>query len=308
LLQNQNQHVVESPLLSITIPTYNRRPFLQQTIEALHPQIGKDVEILICDNCSPDDTWAYLGSLDSSIRLIRHETNIGAERNILACLEQARGQYVWTLCDDDLPCDDTVNQIRQAIAQFDHPSVLFLTSKWCSDPITERNQITCGSHWTLLDQNSFLERVSFWFTVASSIVVRRDSVDRSFVNRWIGSSLVPAAITLSTVGAHNQVAVPDGPLVICRGGNSGGYDALKVFTTNVHDLLNACARLGYDRSVLDKTYEENLKGVVSYVIKEWPIDADGVKNLVTSSYRYKNFYRVALPKLFGRALRRLETR
>ena len=266
------------------------------------------MEVLICDNCSTDDTWAYLSSLDGSIRLIRHETNIGPDRNMMSCLEHARGQYVWMLCDDDLPCDDTVNQIRQAIAQFDHPPMLFLTSKWCNDPMAERNQVPCGSHWTMLDRNSFLERVTFWFTVASSIVVRRDRVDHSFVNRWIGSSLVPAAITLSTVGVHNQVAVPDGPLVICRGGNSGGYGALKVFTTNVLDLLNACAPFGYDRSVLDRTYEENLKGVVSYVIEEWPIDADGVKSLVTSSYRYKNFYRVALPKLLRRALRRLETR
>lgn len=302
-------NLAASPLLlSITIPTYNRRPFLQQTLEVLLPLIAEDVEVLICDNCSTDDTWAYLNSLDAHIRLVRQESNVGPDRNMMSCLEHARGQYVWMLCDDDLPCEGTINQIRRAIAQFNRPPMLFLASKWCNDPLTERNAVVCGSHWAVLDRNSFLERIGFWFTVASSIVVRRDAVDQSFVNCWIGSSLVPAAITLSTVGVHNRVAVPDGPLVICRGGNSGGYGALKVFTANVHSLLNACVPLKYDRSVLDRTYEENLTGVVSYVIEEWPIDINGIKSLVTSSYRYESFYRVALPKLLRRMLKELRAR
>lgn len=307
MLLHDNQSAA-LPLLSVTIPTYNRRSFLQQTLGALLPQAGDDIEVLVCDNCSTDDTWEYLSSLKGTVRSIRHETNIGLDRNMISCIEHAQGQYVWILCDDDLPCKDTVSQIRQAIAQFDSPPMLFLSSKWSNDPLTELNQIAYGTNWSLLDRDSFLDRVTFWFTVASSIVVRRDCVNSSFVNRWIGSILVPAAITLSTVGIHNQVAVPDGPLVICRGGNSGGYGALKVFTTNVLDLLKACVPLGYDRAVLDRTYEENLKGVVSYVINDWPIDADGVKHLVTSSYRYRNFYRVALPKLMRRALTKLRAK
>ncbi len=55
----------EAPLLTIAIPTYNRSRYLREFLEALLPQIESagDVELLISDNASPDDTAQMLAEV-----------------------------------------------------------------------------------------------------------------------------------------------------------------------------------------------------------------------------------------------------
>src|ERR1039458_3439666 len=102
---------MESILLTIAIPTYNRVHLLRQTVELILPQLREGVELLICDNASTDGTADYLEALQPRIRHHRHPDNIGSEPNFSSCLTLSRGQYTWILCDDDLPCSNAVDNI-----------------------------------------------------------------------------------------------------------------------------------------------------------------------------------------------------
>lgn len=66
------------------------------------------VELIVSDNDSPDGTpevtarWAHaLRAQGVEARFVRNEENVGAIRNIAACIEGARGTYVWIVGDDD---------------------------------------------------------------------------------------------------------------------------------------------------------------------------------------------------------------
>ncbi len=95
------------PLVTIAIPTYNRADgFLREALASAAGQSYRNIEIIVSDNCSIDDTEGLVRSFhDPRIRYFRQDRNIGANNNFNFCLSQATGEFFLLLQDDD--CIDT---------------------------------------------------------------------------------------------------------------------------------------------------------------------------------------------------------
>ncbi len=92
------------PLVSIGIPTYNRAATgnLQSVIQRALQQSYENIEVIVSDNCSPDNTTDVVKSFDDPrLQYFRQETNIGANNNFNFCLDQAKGKYFLLFHDDD---------------------------------------------------------------------------------------------------------------------------------------------------------------------------------------------------------------
>jgi glycosyltransferase involved in cell wall biosynthesis len=93
------------PLLSICIPTYNRAGLLAQTLRHLRSVCsGDDVEVVISDNCSPDETQEVIAEFAPRFRhfgAIRQAENRGGMPNLAAAIALASGEFIYTLNDDD---------------------------------------------------------------------------------------------------------------------------------------------------------------------------------------------------------------
>ena len=102
-----------SPLLTITIPTFDRNEILAQTVAALLPQLGPDVRLVIRDNASPHPVSRTLSELtgETGVQIIRNPWNIGGNANVLRCLETCETEWLWILGDDDLPDADAVARV-----------------------------------------------------------------------------------------------------------------------------------------------------------------------------------------------------
>jgi glycosyltransferase involved in cell wall biosynthesis len=94
----------ENPLVTIAIPTYNRaNGYLTDAIRSALNQTYQNIEVLVSDNWSTDDTQRIVtGIRDERIKYHRQEKNIGFINNWNYCLHSARGEYFLLLCDDDL--------------------------------------------------------------------------------------------------------------------------------------------------------------------------------------------------------------
>ena len=105
------------PLVTIAIPTYNRANlYLRQAIESAINQAYPNLEIIISDNCSSDDTEVIVKSFrDPRIRYFRQEKNIGGNNNFNFCLKQAKGEYFLLLMDDDLIDNDFIETCMQGV-------------------------------------------------------------------------------------------------------------------------------------------------------------------------------------------------
>ena len=65
-------------LVSVCIPAYNSGRFIVRTIESILNQTYKNIEIVVVDDCSSDDTVDKVKSIkDDRIKLIVNEANLG---------------------------------------------------------------------------------------------------------------------------------------------------------------------------------------------------------------------------------------
>src|SRR5688572_24537959 len=106
------------PLVTIAIPTFNRADaYLPATLAAASGQSYANLDILVADNASVDDTAQVVSSFrDPRIRYHRHPSNVGAAANWNFCVEQGRGQYFLMLMDDDLIDHDFVETCIKRVA------------------------------------------------------------------------------------------------------------------------------------------------------------------------------------------------
>lgn len=95
---------MEKPLISIGVPIYNAEKFLYERINSLLDQTYENLEIIISDNASSDNSQKICEKFaknDIRIKYIRQKKNMGAMWNFVHVLENASGKYfTWAAADD----------------------------------------------------------------------------------------------------------------------------------------------------------------------------------------------------------------
>lgn len=98
-------NLTHSPLVTVIIPNYNHALYLPQRIESVLNQTVRNIEIIILDDCSPDNSRAIIkqyANQDSRIRVLFNEQNSGSTfKQWNKGFTLARGQYIWIAESDD---------------------------------------------------------------------------------------------------------------------------------------------------------------------------------------------------------------
>jgi glycosyltransferase involved in cell wall biosynthesis len=102
--------------VSVVVPTHNRSELLTVTLRGVLQQRDVDLEVIVVDEASTDETVAILAGLgDPRVRTIRHETPRGVSTARNRGIAEARGEWVAFTDDDDLWAPDKlVRQLRAA--------------------------------------------------------------------------------------------------------------------------------------------------------------------------------------------------
>src|ERR1035438_1370812 len=101
----------ELPLVSICIPTYNTGNYIAAAIQSVLDQTYTNLEIIITDNCSTDNTIEIINSFhDPRISYFRNDHNFGVEYNWNKSLKLAKGKYLKLLCADDIIYPDCIRE------------------------------------------------------------------------------------------------------------------------------------------------------------------------------------------------------
>ncbi|HIR25979.1 MAG TPA: glycosyltransferase [Candidatus Egerieimonas faecigallinarum] len=92
------------PFLSVIMPVYRAQEYLAESIESVLTQTFEDLELILVDDCSPDESGALCekaAARDSRVRVLHLKENQGAGRARNAGIEAARGQYLAFMDADD---------------------------------------------------------------------------------------------------------------------------------------------------------------------------------------------------------------
>lgn len=88
--------------LSVMIPNYNYGRYIGDTIESVLKQATPDLEIVVCDNASTDDSVSVVKSYtDARVRLSINPCNVGFASNLERVAALARGRRMLLLSSDD---------------------------------------------------------------------------------------------------------------------------------------------------------------------------------------------------------------
>ena len=107
-------------LFSICIPTYNRPEQLRNCLNSIaiaKKKINIDFEVCISDNCSDFNIVKIIKNFKPllNIKFNRNKKNLGFALNLLKVISIAKGEFVWTIGDDDLLTTDSIKSINHLI-------------------------------------------------------------------------------------------------------------------------------------------------------------------------------------------------
>jgi hypothetical protein len=93
---------MSAPLVSFVVPCYRLAHYLGACLDSLLSQTFGRLEVIVMDDCSPDDTASVAQShRDPRLRYVRNERNLGHLRNYNRGISLAAGKYVWLISADD---------------------------------------------------------------------------------------------------------------------------------------------------------------------------------------------------------------
>lgn len=220
--------------LSICIPTYNRADFIGSTLRSIVSQADpRVVEIVICDNASMDHTSEVVAEYRMefpSITYKRHEANLGADRNYLAVVEHANGEFCWLLGSDDWLEQGAIDAVLNTLSEVS-PDVMMHERTLMTFEMTngrpqkmlalDRGTLFDGSLANGLDDywNAAIHVGSF-FTYLSCLVVRRSSWHAVVTKeQFIGSVYIHVSKIFEMLADGGKLYYLNQPLVKTRLGN-----------------------------------------------------------------------------------------
>lgn len=107
-----------APLVTALVPTYNGAAFIGRTLDSLAAQTWPNLEILIGDDCSTDETLevvtAFAADRDDT-RVIGREANLGWLRNTNDLMSRASGEFLFFAFHDDVVAPTYVERLARAL-------------------------------------------------------------------------------------------------------------------------------------------------------------------------------------------------
>lgn len=121
--------MASSPKVSVCLPVFNGEKFLAKVLENLCQQTFTDLEIIVADDCSTDQSLAIIekfAAQDSRIVYWKNESNLGLFANYNLCMSKAQGQYIKLSAQDDLLAPDCIQKMYGVLST--RPEIALVTS------------------------------------------------------------------------------------------------------------------------------------------------------------------------------------
>ncbi len=122
---------MHNPIITVAIPFYNEEKFLEQAIRSVLEQTVKNITIILSDNNSTDSSYTIASNYaktDSRIKLIKHQTNIGAIANFTYSRDICETKYFMWLGAHDIIAPDYIDILLNKLEENESYKLVFSKS------------------------------------------------------------------------------------------------------------------------------------------------------------------------------------
>lgn len=179
----------KTPLVSLLVPCYNHERFLDDHLQSILAQTYENIEILICDDCSRDGSFAKLMAYQSQlekqfprVEILQNPENAGVSRNLNRLLELAKGDYIKILASDDALAPQAI--AKMVVWLESHPAYALVVANGEKIPENAHFPDFPGSGPVYMEapdfsQPGFLERTALCCEIfAPGVMLRKEVFDR----------------------------------------------------------------------------------------------------------------------------------
>jgi abequosyltransferase len=212
-------------ILSICIATRNRGSFIGTTLESILTQATDEVEIVVLDGASTDNTEEVVLRYQTRfprVRYFRQDINLGIDRDFANAVDLARGDYCWLFCDDDLLKPGAVQAVLEAIKN-DYALIIAnseVRSANLSKMLQPRRLAIKDNKVYTPDQNgSLLSDVGDYLSFIGCVIIKRELWVLREKENYFGSYFIHVGIIFQQPLPGNTLVIAE-PLVTIRYGNA----------------------------------------------------------------------------------------
>ena len=280
------------PVLSICIPTYNRAAVLEKTLDTIVQQLDDEIEIVISDNCSTDNTEEVgrkYANKYKNIKYFRNEVNV-RDANFSLSLDRGTGLYLKLMKDSLEIINGGLQYLKQIILQYKEARIpLFFTNgKFMSGKT--RDVYRCDSFDDFIIHASYLVTGITFFGCWREqwlLIKNRDKYSKLQLSQddWI-----------------YQLLAIKGKAVLCTKkyfflyevGKRSGYNWFGVHVTNYYNIMKPYV----DSEIISKyavkkekcAYSTALKPQLTYAyiykyMPSWDFDLTGKNKILWSHFK-----------------------
>lgn len=163
------------PFISIVMATYNGNLFLSQQMQSLLAQTYPNMEIIIVDDCSTDDTIEILRKFQLTypyIKIFRNKSNVGYVKNFEKGCSLASGEYI-ALCDqDDYWHPDKIKNMQAAIGSY---PFIYCDSVLCDETLKPMG-VNISDRVSCLDFDNCLQQAIFCRIYGHATLIKKSLV------------------------------------------------------------------------------------------------------------------------------------
>ena len=289
------------PLLTIAIPTWNRAVYLDASLRQLQSELQSIeptlVEIIVSDNCSPDNTPDVVRDAIGRglpIRYIRNADNLGWAPNFAQAFEMSAGKYVLMMGDDDLFVDGGLALLLDRLRGHDY-GVVCLKPYGFDEDFRQEFPGGGGRDRVFTDSNRFLVAISRFFTLTSSNVVNKSLLGGVETRQFLDTDLAVFHLVLRAALAARSNLYVDQYLVASKRQNSFSYEYANVFVRQMWRIIDAHVEWGLRPGTIRRLERDKLLSYYPFYLFDLRMSRRGnldlTRELLDARFSQRALYR-----------------
>lgn len=261
-------------ILSICIPTYNRKKYLVENLKGIIPQVKKyNIPIYISDNASIDGTEIEIKKLQAIYPYIfyqKSEENKGFDKNVLNVIAMSKTEYCWIFGDDDILSKDAIEKVYSIVknkslvvvnaAVYDKELNILIEEK--------RLKMSKDKKYSETERDKALVELANYTTYVGSLVIKKEEWDKVKVENMENCEdfIHITKVFNYILNLKEDIYVIHEPLIKIRYGNATwSLRSFKIWKINwpntIHKTLNYTDNIKSEIVKLDRI---SIKDVILY--------------------------------------------